>query len=87
MRTNTLDIQSNLISKDEWFLLILKTLQLNDRGKLVIPVGDSFSQMLQVAEKLDDNLEKTDVCGCAFVPLVGKFGWQGSNLDIGHYSY
>ena len=52
--------------------------QLSGKGRLVIPVGGSFSQMLRVVEKVDKGLKETDVCGCVFVPLVGKFGWQGS---------
>ena len=52
--------------------------QLSGKGRLVIPVGGSFSQMLRVVEKTDKGLKETDVCGCVFVPLVGKFGWQGS---------
>jgi len=53
--------------------------QLNNKGRLVIPVGGSFSQMLRVVEKVDKGLKETDVCGCVFVPLVGKFGWQTGN--------
>lgn len=56
--------------------------QLSGKGRLVIPVGGSFGQTLRVIEKTDKGLKETDVCGCVFVPLVGKFGWQGSNLDI-----
>ncbi len=50
--------------------------QLSGKGRLVIPVGGSFGQTLRVIEKTDKGLKETDVCGCVFVPLVGKFGWQ-----------
>ena len=52
--------------------------QLGGKGKLIIPVGGSFGQMLRVVEKTDKGLKKTDVCGCVFVPLVGKFGWENN---------
>ena len=51
------------------------TEQLSGKGRLVIPVGGSFGQTLRVVEKTDKGLRETDVCGCVFVPLVGKFGW------------
>ena len=50
--------------------------QLNTGGKIVIPVGDKISQRLQVIEKGESIIEKRDVCGCTFVPLVGKQGWK-----------
>lgn len=50
--------------------------QLKDGGKLVLPLGESFSQTLTVLEKKNNKAEATDVCGCVFVPLVGKYGWE-----------
>jgi protein-L-isoaspartate(D-aspartate) O-methyltransferase len=50
--------------------------QLADKGKMVIPVGDSFSQTLIVTEKDQDEVKTTSVCGCVFVPLVGEYGWK-----------
>jgi protein-L-isoaspartate(D-aspartate) O-methyltransferase len=50
------------------------TEQLKDGGRLVLPLGESFSQMLTVVEKKGNKLESTEVCGCVFVPLVGKYG-------------
>ena len=52
------------------------TEQLKESGKLVLPLGESFSQVLTVMEKKKDKLESTQVCGCVFVPLVGKYGWK-----------
>ena len=49
--------------------------QLAEAGKLVIPLGESFSQMLTVVEKKNGLLEKKLVSSCVFVPLIGKFGW------------
>ena len=52
------------------------TEQLNMGGKLVIPTGTRFSQILTVAEKKTDGIQAREVCGCVFVPLLGKDGWQ-----------
>lgn len=50
--------------------------QLKMGGRMVIPVGDKFSQTLKRITKrevgtLEENLE-----GCRFVDLIGKFGWK-----------
>ena len=50
--------------------------QLAEGGRLVIPVGGSFSQTLMVCTRRGDRIEKISVCGCVFVPLVGKHGWE-----------
>ncbi len=50
--------------------------QLADGGRIVIPVGTLFSQMLVAIEKKGDKFTSEDVCGCVFVPLVGKYGWK-----------
>ena len=47
--------------------------QLNDPGRLVIPVGDRFNQNLIVINKEDGRLQTSNICGCSFVPLVGKY--------------
>ncbi len=52
------------------------TEQLNIEGKLVIPTGTRFSQILTVAEKKTDGIRAREVCGCVFVPLLGKDGWR-----------
>ncbi|MDP8248137.1 MAG: protein-L-isoaspartate(D-aspartate) O-methyltransferase [Candidatus Tritonobacter lacicola] len=51
--------------------------QLADGGRLVIPVGGSFSQTLMVFTRRGKRCDKRTVCGCVFVPLVGKHGWKG----------
>ena len=48
--------------------------QLQKGGKLIMPVGETFSQVLTILEKEDGKLTSRIVCGCVFVPLVGKFG-------------
>ncbi|MFH1888874.1 MAG: protein-L-isoaspartate(D-aspartate) O-methyltransferase [Candidatus Omnitrophota bacterium] len=49
--------------------------QLSDNGKLILPLGESFSQVLTLVEKKDGELKYINVCGCVFVPLVGKYGY------------
>jgi len=54
--------------------------QLSSRGRIVIPVGGTFSQDLVLVEKVDDKVVQTVVCGCVFVPLIGEHGWQRSPI-------
>lgn len=55
------------------------TEQLKENGKLILPLGESFSQMLTLVEKKMGKIESIAVCGCVFVPLVGKYGWKNKN--------
>ncbi|OGX17213.1 MAG: protein-L-isoaspartate O-methyltransferase [Omnitrophica WOR_2 bacterium RBG_13_44_8b] len=50
------------------------TEQLKDGGKLILPLGETFSQVLTLFEKKDGKLEESQICGCVFVPLIGKYG-------------
>ena len=50
--------------------------QLAEGGRMVIPIGDSFSQELVVVRKQRGKVEKENICGCVFVPLIGEFGWK-----------
>lgn len=50
--------------------------QLGVGGRLVVPTGGSFSQVLVVIEKEEQGLKQREICGCVFVPLVGKYGWS-----------
>ena len=49
--------------------------QLGVGGRLVIPIGGSFNQILTVVNKHKDKIETEEICGCVFVPLLGKYGW------------
>ena len=49
--------------------------QLNDPGKLMVPVGRIMC-ILKLLEKIEGELIKKDLGGCAFVPLVGKYGFK-----------
>ncbi len=48
--------------------------QLKDNGKLMIPVGRMISQ-LELIEKINGKIHRKNLGGCAFVPLVGKYGF------------
>jgi protein-L-isoaspartate(D-aspartate) O-methyltransferase len=49
--------------------------QLQEGGRLVIPVGDRFSQTLKRVTKTKDGTRVESHTGCRFVDLIGKFGW------------
>jgi protein-L-isoaspartate(D-aspartate) O-methyltransferase len=46
--------------------------QLSENGKLIIPVGRSIIQDLMLYEKHNGTLQKTNLGGCRFVPLVSE---------------
>lgn len=50
--------------------------QLKEGGRLVIPIGDVYGQVLTVAKKTRGTLDIDSSIGCVFVPLIGKFGWK-----------
>jgi len=52
------------------------TEQLSDQGKMILPLGEVFSQVLTLVEKKSNKIESKDICGCVFVPLIGKYGWR-----------
>jgi protein-L-isoaspartate(D-aspartate) O-methyltransferase len=50
--------------------------QLADGGRLVIPVGDKFSQELVRITKRKGKLSRERLGGCRFVDLIGEHGWR-----------
>ena len=50
--------------------------QLSEGGRLVIPAGSYYSQSLLVIRKSGGRFSEKDVCGCVFVPMIGKYGWN-----------
>ncbi|MDY7034340.1 MAG: protein-L-isoaspartate(D-aspartate) O-methyltransferase [Thermodesulfobacteriota bacterium] len=50
--------------------------QLNDGGRLVIPVGSRFVQTLFRITKKGNTFHKKEFTSCVFVPLVGEYGWK-----------
>jgi protein-L-isoaspartate(D-aspartate) O-methyltransferase len=47
-------------------------------GRLVIPIGDIFTQILTVITKTKNEIKTDESIACVFVPLIGKFGWKSS---------
>jgi len=52
----------------------LKT-QLADGGRLVIPVGSEFHQVLYRIKRRGDEFLEEPLTSCVFVPLIGEEGW------------
>lgn len=52
--------------------------QLKGDGILVIPVGPRGVQDLEVVKKSDEGIIEESICGCRFVPLYGKQGFEES---------
>lgn len=50
--------------------------QLENKGRLVIPIGNPYNQTLYRIVKTEKGIESHSVLECAFVPLVGKEGWK-----------
>jgi protein-L-isoaspartate(D-aspartate) O-methyltransferase len=50
--------------------------QLNDDGRMIIPIGDRFSQELIKVTKIKDDYREINLGGCRFVDLIGAHGWK-----------
>ena len=50
--------------------------QLAEGGRLIIPVGNKFSQELIKATKKKGNIIQKNLGGCRFVDLLGIHGWK-----------
>ncbi len=50
--------------------------QLAMGGRMVVPVGDQFSQELVKIHRDETGIHKTFLGGCRFVKLVGENGWK-----------
>lgn len=50
--------------------------QLAKKAKMALPIGDTYSQVLTLIEEKEGTMESTRICGCVFVPLVGKYACQ-----------
>ena len=53
--------------------------QLAEGGRLVMPVGDASSQVLEIVEKVNGQRRVTRDSGCVFVKLVGKYAWESGS--------
>ncbi len=50
--------------------------QLAMGGRLVLPVGDQYTQDLIKVYRDENGLHQTNLGGCRFVKLVGEHGWK-----------
>jgi protein-L-isoaspartate(D-aspartate) O-methyltransferase len=50
--------------------------QLRVGGVAVMPIGTGENQMLVKAVRTEDGWQRRELCGCAFVPLIGKDAWE-----------
>ena len=50
--------------------------QLAKGGRLIAPIGGAFGQVLTLYRNRDGSIVSSEICGCVFVPLVGKEGWS-----------
>jgi protein-L-isoaspartate(D-aspartate) O-methyltransferase len=50
--------------------------QLAMGGRMVIPVGDQYSQELIKLHRQKSGIHKTNLGGCRFVKLIGEHGWR-----------
>jgi protein-L-isoaspartate(D-aspartate) O-methyltransferase len=50
--------------------------QLADGGRMIVPIGDRFSQKLIRVKREKDDFEEEDYGGCRFVDLIGVYGWK-----------
>ena len=50
--------------------------QLNDGGRLVVPVGSRDTQVLTIVERRGERTFQHELQGACFVPLIGRHGWE-----------
>jgi protein-L-isoaspartate(D-aspartate) O-methyltransferase len=52
--------------------------QLKDGGRIVMPVGDPgwIQELIKVTKKADGTLDRENLGGVRFVPLIGEQGWR-----------
>lgn len=49
--------------------------QLARGGRMIIPLGERYSQVLTLFLNTKSGIKKDILQGCVFVPLVGEYGW------------
>ncbi|MDE2927292.1 MAG: protein-L-isoaspartate(D-aspartate) O-methyltransferase [Acidobacteriota bacterium] len=50
--------------------------QLRESGRLVIPLGRDYSQVLHIVTRKGDGYRTDRAERCVFVPLIGKYAWK-----------
>lgn len=54
--------------------------QLDQGGRLVVPVGSRGGQYLERWTRQDSDFKREQIAPVAFVPLFGEHGWEGREL-------
>jgi protein-L-isoaspartate(D-aspartate) O-methyltransferase len=50
--------------------------QLAEGGRMIVPVGNKFSQELIKVTRIKNNFREKNLGGCRFVDLIGVHGWK-----------
>jgi protein-L-isoaspartate(D-aspartate) O-methyltransferase len=50
--------------------------QLSDEGRMIIPIGNKYSQDLIKVTRHKDRFVEKNLGGCRFVDLIGEHGWK-----------
>jgi len=50
--------------------------QLADGGRMIIPIGNKYSQDLIKVTRVNDRFAEKNLGGCRFVDLIGEHGWK-----------
>lgn len=50
--------------------------QMAEGGRIILPIGNRYSQDLVKVTKLKDNYKEENLGGCRFVDLIGVHGWK-----------
>ena len=50
--------------------------QMAEGGRMIIPIGDKFSQELIKVKRIKKDFKKENLGGCRFVDLIGIHGWK-----------
>jgi protein-L-isoaspartate(D-aspartate) O-methyltransferase len=50
--------------------------QLADGGRIIIPIGNRYSQDLIKVTRVKDRFVEKNLGGCRFVDLIGEHGWK-----------
>lgn len=50
--------------------------QLKAAGRLLIPIGERYSQALTAFDKEKSGIKEDKICGCVFVPLQGRYSCE-----------
>nr|NQU93241.1 protein-L-isoaspartate O-methyltransferase [Bacteroidota bacterium] len=54
--------------------------QLNNGGRMIIPVGTrSLQHIIRITRK-EDNFMREQMLSCVFVPLIGEYGWDAEEV-------